>query len=57
MSKMSTATDTIVLYSKSHNPTFNIDFMKPDEQYVDEMLTKYEKDGRRFINSREQSYI
>ncbi|NLW90213.1 MAG: site-specific DNA-methyltransferase [Syntrophomonadaceae bacterium] len=49
MSRMSTSTDTIFLYSKSSSPIFNIVYMEPDPEYVDNMFTKYEDDGRRFM--------
>jgi DNA modification methylase len=49
MNRMSISTDTVFLYSKSDNPIFNKVFMKPDEEYVEDMFTKTEKDGRRFM--------
>ncbi|MBX3175915.1 MAG: site-specific DNA-methyltransferase [Candidatus Hydrogenedentes bacterium] len=49
MNKMSVNTDTIYLYSKSDAPIWNQVYMEPDPDYVDQMFTKSDPDGRRFM--------
>jgi len=49
MSRMSTAADSILFYGKSNSYQFNIVHMKPDEEYVKEMFTKVDEEGRRFM--------
>jgi len=49
MSRMSTATDTLFLYSKSTDYVFNIVYMEPDKEYVEQMFTRQDEDGRRFM--------
>jgi adenine-specific DNA-methyltransferase len=49
MSRMSTATDSILFYGKSSDYLFNIIHMEPDEDYVKEMFTKTNENGRRFM--------
>jgi len=49
MSRMSTATDSILFYSKSSDYLFNIVHKEPDEGYVEEMFTKTDENGRSFM--------
>ncbi len=49
MNRMSVNTDTILLYSKSDDYIFNQIYMKPDPEYVEQMFTKIESNGRRFM--------
>lgn len=49
MSRMSINTDTIFLYSKSESPIWNNVYMTPDPDYVDQMFTRTDPDGRKFM--------
>jgi len=49
MNRMSINTDTLFLYSKSSDYIFNQVYMEPDPEYVEQMFTKQDKDGRRFM--------
>ncbi|MES2953025.1 MAG: site-specific DNA-methyltransferase [Patescibacteria group bacterium] len=49
MSKMSVNTDTILLYAKSESPIWNNVYMTPDPDYIEQMFTKQESDGRRYM--------
>lgn len=49
MSRMSTATDTLFLYSKGADYVFNIVYMEPGKEYVEQMFTRQDEDGRRFM--------
>jgi len=49
MSKMSVNTDTILLYTKSETPLWNNVYMAPDPEYIEQMFTKQDSDGRRYM--------
>ena len=49
MNKMSVNTDTIYLYSKTDSPIWNQVYMEPDQDYVEQMFTRADSDGRRFM--------
>ena len=49
MNKMSVNTDTIYLYSKTDSPIWNQVYMEPDQDYVEQMFTRSDPDGRRFM--------
>ena len=49
MNKMSVNTDTIFLYSKTDSPIWNQVYMDPDQDYVEQMFTRSDPDGRRFM--------
>jgi len=49
MNKMSVNTDTIYLYSKTGSPIWNQVYMEPDQDYVEQMFTRSDPDGRRFM--------
>ena len=49
MSRMSVATDTLLLYARSDDATFNEVRMAPDPAYVAEMFTRHDPDGRRYM--------
>jgi adenine-specific DNA-methyltransferase len=49
MNRMSINTDTILFYSKGERPIWNQVFMEPDPEYVDQMFTRQDPDGRRFM--------
>ena len=49
MSRMSTSTDTLILYARSEQSVFNVVHMQPASAYVAEMFTHQEPDGRRFM--------
>lgn len=48
MNRMSSATDTLFLYSKSDTYLFNTVYMRPDEEYIENNFTKVDENGRRF---------
>ena len=49
MSRMSVATDTLFLYARSEDATFNEVRMAPDPTYVAEMFTREDPDRRRYM--------
>ena len=49
MAKMSINTDTIYLYSKSKSPVWNKVYMNFDQEYIDQMFTKEDEDGRKYM--------
>jgi len=49
MNRMSVNTDSILVYSRTPNYIFNKVFMKHDEDYNEQMFTKQDPDGRRFM--------
>jgi adenine-specific DNA-methyltransferase len=49
MNKMSVNTDTIYLYTKSDKPIWNKVFMEPDSDYIDQMFTRLDENGRKFM--------
>lgn len=49
MKRMSVSTDTILMYGKSQNYKFNDVRMSPDEDYIKQMFTKTDSDGRKFM--------
>ena len=49
MNKMSVNTDTIYLYAKSDAPIWNQVYMAPDPEYVEQMFTRADSDGRRYM--------
>jgi hypothetical protein len=48
MSRLSISTDTILLYTKTKEFTFNEVRMQPDQEYIDEMFKKTDENGRRY---------
>ena len=49
MNKMSINTDTILLYTKSESPIWNKVYMEPDPEYVEQMFTRDDSDGQRYM--------
>jgi adenine-specific DNA-methyltransferase len=49
MNRMSVNTDTIFLYTKTNEPIWNKVFMEPDEEYIEQMFSRKEPDGRRYM--------
>lgn len=49
MNKMSVNTDTLFHYSKTDDFIFNTVYMKPDPEYVEQMFTRQDADGRRYM--------
>ncbi len=49
MNRMSINTDSIYFYSKTPDYIFNQVYMKPDPEYVEQMFTKQDSNGRRFM--------
>lgn len=49
MNKMSVNTDTILFYSRSQAPIWNQVYMQPDPDYVEQMFTRSEDDGRKYM--------
>jgi len=49
MNRMSVNTDTIFLYTKSEDPIWNKVFMEPDQEYIDQMFTRDDGDGRKYM--------
>jgi adenine-specific DNA-methyltransferase len=49
MSRLSISTDTILLYTKTKEFTFNEVRMQPDQEYIDEMFKKTDENGRRYM--------
>ena len=49
MKRMSVNTDTILLYTKTAAPIWNQVYMTPDPDYIEQMFTRADKDGRRYM--------
>jgi DNA modification methylase len=49
MNRMSVNTDTLLFYSKTDTPTWNQVYMEPDPEYVEQMFTRADPDGRKFM--------
>ena len=49
MNAYSTATDTILLYSKSEKYVYNVIFVSPDKDYIASNFSRIDENGRRFM--------
>ena len=49
MNRMSVNTDTVFLYTKTNDPVWNKVFMEPDPEYIEQMFSRTDTDGRRYM--------
>jgi len=49
MNKMSINTDTIFLYTKTDKPVWNKVYMEPDPEYIEQMFTRQDENGRKYM--------
>lgn len=48
MRRLSTSTDTLLIYTKSNTYTFKIQYEMPSEEYIEANFNKVDENGRRF---------